>query len=522
MPTDETPGYPEDATEQSAPRAALEAEQRLPTQDYRFSCPNPRCQATIKVVPEYAEQVRAAGKRGVDAKCGRCKTLLLVLMQGGELTAIFPPDDAGQGDDATEIRDHQGGGNRRRQAVDEVNEPPPRRAPDGSPTGLGRDWDQFIRGKLQALTNDLQTGLEPLGTLQAVVEAIPDNVSVQVRKHVAVVAQKIEELQKSVDDITENLGQFVNDVQVPIVEKLDTASEAVTTVLQKVDAHTTQSAQQHTGLAKRLSTLGEKLDELGKITRKLYAAFDPVIDVQNKRLAEMNAARDNELKNSNRERHDELMKMHDELFKTNEAIKATHEAGMQELRGKFAELRSSYEAFRESFLGNTAKLDEFSNRHLSDDVLTRLAACVREVVTSPESLRASFGAYFATLSRQDDNHRRLHLLEQLPALLDAVEGELNNWRQLCESGSGDDTARKILEVLEGVQSEIGSWLVGQGLERFADRNQQFDRECHTWLRSAPTTDETLVGRIKDVVRSGYRFKDGKQVLRKADVVVWGK
>jgi molecular chaperone GrpE (heat shock protein) len=254
----------------------------------------------------------------------------------------------------------------------------------------------------------------------------------------------------------------------------------------------------------------------------LYAAFDPVIDVQNKRLAEMNAARDNELKNSNRERHDELMKMHDELFKTNEAIKATHEAGMQELRGKFAELRSSYEAFRESFLGNTAKLDEFSNRHLSDDVLTRLAACVREVVTSPESLRASFGAYFATLSRQDDNHRRLHLLEQLPALLDAVEGELNNWRQLCESGSGDDTARKILEVLEGVQSEIGSWLVGQGLERFADRNQQFDRECHTWLRSAPTTDETLVGRIKDVVRSGYRFKDGKQVLRKADVVVWGK
>jgi chromosome segregation ATPase len=333
-------------------------------------------------------------------------------MRGGDLTAVLTPEAEGQVGDVTDTKDQPRVGKLRTPANGDVADAPTqRRVTEGSAGGLGRDVEEFIRSELQRLEDNLQTGLGHLGALQQQLGAVPDGVSEHVRQHVGVLARRIEELQRSVGEITDNLYQFVADFQGPIAEKLDAASEAVAAVLQKFDAHTQQSAMQHNSLGKRLSGLGVNLEELNKITSRLHAAFDPVVELQKRRLDEMNEARnkelrqlndarDEELKHSNRERHDELMKMHDELFKTNEAIKATHAAGMEELRGEFAELRSSYDAFRESLLANTAKLDEFSNRHLSDEVLARLAAHVLQVVANPQRLRALFYESLALPSRQ--------------------------------------------------------------------------------------------------------------------------
>jgi gas vesicle protein len=520
MATDNTQAYPGDATDESAQGAAPQVDQRPTNPEYRFDCPNPDCHFSHRVSPEKAETIRASGTRGVNANCLKCKTPLELRMRGGEVTATIPPEAFAQLGETADTKDRPRGGKRRAQADGDVfDAPAQRRVPEGNSGGLGRDLEELIRSELQPLEGSLHSGLQRLGALQEKVGAIPDGVSEQVRQHVRVLAKKIEDLQKSVGEITNNLSQFVHDFQGPIVEKLDAASEAVTAALQKVDAHTQQSAVQHSSLGKRLNAQGEKLDELSKITRKLYAAFDPVVELQKKRLEEMNEARDNELKTSNRERHDELMKMHDELFKTNEAIKATHEAGMQELRGKFAELGKSYDALRGALTGNTAKLDEFSKRHLSQEVLSQLLG----IIASPDVLPALLNSYFAALSRQDGNQRRLYLIDQLPAMFDAVEGELNNWRQKCQSGQPDDTDRKILETLERVDRDIADWQTRQGIERFPDRGAKFDSHQHVKLRTEPVRDGADGAQsdyIAHVVRSGYRFKDTKQVLRKANVVVW--
>lgn len=502
MSTNEVPDdYTQENAEQEAERAAQEAEKQK--QGHLVSCPG--CRAQLKVTQE---QVDRLGSKRTGSSCPKCSTPFLLAVRNGKPIAVYPAESDESPDNSTETREPPRGARQRGQTAGEVYEPPAdRRGSEDTPAGSGRDMEEFMqwaRRQLLSLANDLGTGLEPLAKLQGVVNAIPHSVAEQVRANIGTVARGIQALDDSLKQVTGGLSQFVDDVQRPITEKLDNVNKALQVISTSL---ITPQPKQTLGtvvgkLPGQLTALDGKLDELTKTTRRLSAAFDPVIELQKKRLEEMNEARDKELqqlnnardeelKKSNLQRHDELMKMQHDLVKTNEAIKATHEAGMNELRGKF-------------------------------DELSRFASRVQEVVTCPAGLRASFGAYFATLSQQDNDHRQLHLLNELPALLDAFEGELKNCRKLFQSGEGDDTARKILKGLEGTQSEIESWLACQGIERFAECEEAFDSKCHAYVRVTPTSDENLLGRIADVVRSGYRFRDTKQVLRKAEVVVWGK
>src|SRR2546423_4944885 len=143
------------------------------------------------------------------------------------------------------------------------------------------------------------------------------------------------------------------------------------------------------------------------------------------------------------------------------------------------------------------------------DELTRLAAERDEYLTHLQRTQAEFDNYRKRMLRDQTAHLEratAGLIEQLLPVLDAFELALNS------AGSDAERLRKGVELVYG---ELLGALEKAGLERIDAHGKPFDPEEHEAVMHVE--DEEGEPGVRDVVRSGYRFKG--RVLRPAMVKV---
>src|SRR5256714_4943334 len=156
-------------------------------------------------------------------------------------------------------------------------------------------------------------------------------------------------------------------------------------------------------------------------------------------------------------------------------------------------------------------LDEDGTEIVIDaaDELTRLAAERDEYLTHLQRTQAEFDNYRKRMLRDQTAHLEratAGLIEQLLPVLDAFELALNS------AGSDAERLRKGVELVYG---ELLGALEKAGLERIDAHGKPFDPEEHEAVMHVE--DEEGEPGVRDVVRSGYRFKG--RVLRPAMVKV---
>jgi molecular chaperone GrpE len=165
-------------------------------------------------------------------------------------------------------------------------------------------------------------------------------------------------------------------------------------------------------------------------------------------------------------------------------------------------------------------LDESDSEILIDPVggelgeVERLIAERDEYLAHLQRTQAEFDNYRKRMLRDQTAHLEratAGLIEQLLPVLDAFELALNSAGPIS-SDAGVDRLRKGVELVYG---EFLGALEKAGLERIEALGKPFDPEEHEAVMHVE--DDSGEAGVRDVVRSGYRFKG--RVLRPAMVKV---
>ena len=117
-----------------------------------------------------------------------------------------------------------------------------------------------------------------------------------------------------------------------------------------------------------------------------------------------------------------------------------------------------------------------------------------------------------TIKEKSDiiNHAGAELMKDLLTVLDDFERAIK----------ANENATDVKAVKEGfnlVHAKFDSILKAKGLKEMEAQGEQFDAEMHDAITNIPAPDESLKGKVVDVVEKGYFLKD--KVLRYAKVVV---
>ncbi|MEW6471719.1 MAG: nucleotide exchange factor GrpE [Actinomycetota bacterium] len=144
-----------------------------------------------------------------------------------------------------------------------------------------------------------------------------------------------------------------------------------------------------------------------------------------------------------------------------------------------------------------------------DDELARVTAERDEYLAHLQRTQAEFDNYRKRMLRDQTTHLEratANLIEQLLPVLDSFELALNS------AGTDVERLRKGVELVYG---EFLGALEKAGLERIEAHGKPFDPEEHEAVMHVE--DDGGEPGVRDVVRSGYRFKG--RVLRPAMVKV---
>ena len=101
-------------------------------------------------------------------------------------------------------------------------------------------------------------------------------------------------------------------------------------------------------------------------------------------------------------------------------------------------------------------------------------------------------------------------VEGLLPILDDFERAL----QALDGRPDDDPAKEGTKL---IYNKLFAYLKAQGLAVIEAKGADFDTDFHEAVAQFPVSDETLKGKVYDVVQTGYTF--GGKVLRYAKVVV---
>jgi molecular chaperone GrpE len=89
---------------------------------------------------------------------------------------------------------------------------------------------------------------------------------------------------------------------------------------------------------------------------------------------------------------------------------------------------------------------------------------------------------------------------------------------LRQKPAGELTPERFFQQFEGFQDDVELLLSQNGVERFEFTGEDFNAHRQTALRTVPTEDPSLVGRIAERLRPG--FQQGETLLQKERVAVY--
>ncbi len=143
---------------------------------------------------------------------------------------------------------------------------------------------------------------------------------------------------------------------------------------------------------------------------------------------------------------------------------------------------------------------------------------------NPEEKLAAMTDKYLRLTAEFDNYRKRTLKERMEMIKSAGEDIFMNFlpiiNNLERAKKSVDQAKEIEPVKEGIDlifKSIFDFLSSRGLKEIDAVGKEFDTDLHEALTKIPAPEETLKGKVVDVIEKGYTLND--KVIRFAKVVV---
>jgi molecular chaperone GrpE len=156
---------------------------------------------------------------------------------------------------------------------------------------------------------------------------------------------------------------------------------------------------------------------------------------------------------------------------------------------------------------NTSKSDETTAQ------IAELEAKVAELTDKNLRLQAEF-----------DNFRKRTLNEKMELIKNGGEDVLksllpmmDNFERAQASTSKAESVEAVKEGIDLIYNGFAEYLQKKGIKVMEAQGQVFDTDYHEALTKIPAPDESLKGKVVDVIEKGYTFND--KVIRFAKVVV---
>ncbi len=131
---------------------------------------------------------------------------------------------------------------------------------------------------------------------------------------------------------------------------------------------------------------------------------------------------------------------------------------------------------------------------------------------------------YLRLSAEFDNYRKRTLKERMDLMKTAGEDILKNLLPVIDNieraEQSVNDAKDIDAVKEGIsliKKNFINFTEQRGIKEIEAMGQEFDTDLHEALTKIPAPDETLKGKVVDVIEKGYTLND--KVIRFAKVVV---
>ena len=131
---------------------------------------------------------------------------------------------------------------------------------------------------------------------------------------------------------------------------------------------------------------------------------------------------------------------------------------------------------------------------------------------------------YLRLSAEYDNYRKRTLKERMELIKSAGEDTLINFLPILDNidraKKSVDDAKDIEAIKEGINliyKHILDFLTEKGIKEIESVGETFNTDLHEALTKIPAPEESLKGKVVDVIEKGYKLKD--KVLRYAKVVV---
>ncbi len=131
---------------------------------------------------------------------------------------------------------------------------------------------------------------------------------------------------------------------------------------------------------------------------------------------------------------------------------------------------------------------------------------------------------FLRLYAEFDNYKRRTSKERVELLQTAGKEVIVSLLPVLDdferAARAMENVKDVAAVKEGisiVQNKFKSLLAQKGLKEMASKGQPFDADIHEAVTNIPAPDESLKGKIVDVLEEGYMLND--KVIRFAKVVV---
>lgn len=191
-----------------------------------------------------------------------------------------------------------------------------------------------------------------------------------------------------------------------------------------------------------------------------------------------------------------------------------------------AEMKTNGEANVDT--DNNAAPESLNAENLTDDTAAESEAQdVKPATDATEQLMNQVKEWqekYVRLSADFDNFRKRTMREKMELIKTAGEDTLISILPVIDDFEraikAMENATEVSAVKEGVEliyNKFNETLAQKGLKAIDAQNQEFNTDLHEAITKIPAPDESLKGKVVDVIQKGYMLQD--KVIRFAKVVV---
>jgi len=200
---------------------------------------------------------------------------------------------------------------------------------------------------------------------------------------------------------------------------------------------------------------------------------------------------------------------------------STDKVKKEEIKDKKEEQNTE---FKEETVLNKEEKDTSETLEEKSEKKTKKKGKDKELIEDLENKLKESDEKYIRLSAEFDNYRKRTLKEKMELVKSGGQSVLLNilpviddFDRALQSIKDEHHENAIKDGIELVYKKFSDFLAMNGVSEIDAKGKEFDTDIHEAITKIPAPDESMKGKVVDVIQKGYSLND--KVIRFAKVVV---